>query len=872
MVAPPRILLVDDIPEDVELALQQIREGFPGAECQIAGTEAEFARHMEAGGFDIAIVDYWLEWTDGIDLFRRLRARYPDCPVMMLTGSGNEEVAVTAMQAGFDDYVLKGRRGYNSLAVRLRSVLEKTASQQRLREARMTALKRAENFQRIIEQSAVAVAITDKEGDVEYVNQKFASISGYSQEEMHGRNLRLLRAEGNPEGIYREMWNTIAGGGEWHGTLLNRRKDGTNFWISNTIFSIRDKDGAITNYVTIQEDISDRIHYEERLAFQATHDALTELPNRNLYLDRLDHALSEARRREEQVAVAFIDLDHFKFVNDSLGHSAGDELLITVSVRLGKCLRQGDTLARVGGDEFALLLPNPGTPEAISTIAERIRQAVTEPVTLGGQEIYGTCSIGFAIFPDDGAEGATLLKHADAAMYRVKESGRNQYQFYSAEMSAKSRRWLELETELRRALEREELTLHYQPTVDLFSGTIVGAEALLRWQHPVKGLVPPLDFIPLAEETGLIVPIGDWVLATACAQAAAWRQAGLPELSVAVNVSARQFDRHDLKRTIDEALRGSGLQNHSLNLELTESMLMRHPERTRAILAELRPSGVELSLDDFGTGYSSLIYLRHFPFDYVKIDRGFIQHVTRDPHTAAIVKAVVTLAHELGLKVIAEGVETEEQMTYLHAHFCDIMQGFYFSRPLPAADFGVLLREGRSIRPEILAGATPHTLLLAGAGTDLWEACKRALGRDGYRIIRAANPQEALDLVGVEKAGVIVVGETLPGMSGVEFLRRVRTIDAEPIRIAVTANADVEGLAEAVNEGAVYKVIGQPVRGADLRKTIREAFERYAQIRENARAYREMAQVRRAMAERVKDRAATLGIRLSPNGEPDKPR
>ncbi len=972
MTHPKHILLIDNNANDLELALHQLRQGLPGARLDTAASRGDFESALKRGGFDLAITDYWLEWDDGLSIFHKIRRRFPDCPVIMLTGTGNEEVAVDAMMAGFDDYVLKGKKGYDRLSVRVRAAMETARTRRVLRDTRaalqesrdrldgvlnsldhavwsvspgnkkllflnaavekiygvphqrfaenamlwlemvhpddrervldfsreiehsgearevefrivrpdgeirwahnrgrMTpdsqgrplrmegiitdiserkaAHKRADDLQRIIEQSAVAVLITGRDGNIEYANPKFTQISGYALDEVLGKNPRLLKSGTTPPEIYREMWKAISAGREWHGTLQNRRKDGEPYWESDTIFSIKGEDGAISHFIAIQEDISERIKYEERLAHQASHDELTNLPNRTLFHDRLEQALAGARQSGELVAVAFLDLDGFNVVNDSLGHEAGDALLVAVAGRLRGCVRDGDMVARIGGDVFSLLLPNAESPENTGAIAERARLAVAEPLTIAGKEVFITCSIGLSLFTGDGEDGATLLRNADTAMCRAKENGRNNFQFYAAEMSEKSRRRLAVESELRHALERGELVLYYQPIVDLHNGEVTGTEALIRWNHPEKGLVPPLDFIPLAEETGLIVPIGDWVIRTACAQNRAWQEAGLGELSVAVNVSARQFERHDVEQAVAAALRETGLAARHLKLELTETMLMRQPEHSATVLKQIKPSGVKLSLDDFGTGYSSLNYLKRFPFDYVKIDQSFIRHVTSDPHAAAIARTVVTLAHDLGLKVIAEGVETLEQMVYLRNRFCDEMQGFYFSRPLPAGEFEQLLRDGRKLPVRELDRRAPRTLLLVDDEANILSALQRVLRRDGYQILHTTSPQEAFDLLAAHQVGVILSDQRMPEMSGVEFLRRVKHIYPDTIRIVLSGYAELKSVTAAINEGAVYKFLTKPWEDEQLRANVREAFEHYDMAQENARLAREISQAYEAM-------------------------
>jgi len=431
---------------------------------------------------------------------------------------------------------------------------------------------------------------------------------------------------------------------------------------------------------------------QESLYRLAHYDALTGLPNRLLFFDRLQQALSQAARHGTLLGVMLLDLDRFKAINDSFGHTAGDALLQAVGRRIGECIRDGDTVARLGGDEFTLLLQDIRQTQHAALVAQKIIEALQQPFLLNGYEVTVNTSIGIALYPLC-RDAETLLKHADTAMYKAKEEGGNGYRFYTDAMSSADTRRLSLEAQLRKAIERDELVLHYQPQVDLVSGRLLGAEALLRWQHPEHGLIPPGEFIPLAEETGLIVPIGEWVLRAACAQNRAWQNAGLAPLRVAVNVSGRQFRHLDLLETIYKTLEDTGLDSRYLEIELTEGVLMQDTVVALQTLHALSAMGVLISIDDFGTGYSSLSYLKRFPIDMLKIDRSFVQDIATDPDDTAIVQAIIAMSHGLGIKTIAEGVETREQLDFLRRHQCDAMQGYCLSRPLPAEAFAHFLRE-----------------------------------------------------------------------------------------------------------------------------------------------------------------------------------
>ncbi|HEY0844685.1 MAG TPA: EAL domain-containing protein [Noviherbaspirillum sp.] len=491
-----------------------------------------------------------------------------------------------------------------------------------------------------------------------------------------------------------------------HGQVINfesrvRHRNGNIIWISENARAVRDASGAIAFFEGTVVDITERKMHEAQIRHQATHDALTGLPNRNLLADRLQQTIHHACRNGSVAAVAFIDLDQFKLINDSLGHPVGDELLRTVAGRLTSCMRAADTVARQGGDEFVIVLGEQRSTETVTDTVRRIVEAVAAPLVISGLELQITCSIGISLYPADGDDAATLLRNADSAMYKAKEMGRNRFEYFAADMNRHASERLEMLNSLRQAIAHQEFVLQYQPKVHLASGKVVGAEALIRWNSVARGMVSPAHFIPLAEESGLIVAVGEWVLRTACAQNVAWQRAGYPPIPVSVNLSPRQLVRDDIVGVVADALQESGLAPEYLELEITETVVMRDVDKSLAILKKLKALGVRISIDDFGTGYSSLNYLKRFPVDTLKIDRSFVSDIATDQDDAAIVKAVISLAHILNLRVVAEGVEEEQQRRFLMENGCDEVQGYHFGRPLSVDAFAhAWLRDAEKNAPD----------------------------------------------------------------------------------------------------------------------------------------------------------------------------
>lgn len=563
---------------------------------------------------------------------------------------------------------------------------------------RLSNTEHLDKLLQAIESNPVIIVVTDTSGIIQHVNNKFCEITGFTLEEILGQNTRAL-GELSAEDE-RQMWEKLRAGMEWQGTFRNRRKEGESYLEEATILPIKNPGGFITHFVKVAEDVTFRRKTEETVRFLAFYDPLTELPNRRLFSDRLGQSLARNQRSGEVLAVLSLDIDNFKSVNNSYGHRVGDQALKIISERIASRIRSSDTAAHFSGDGFNILLPKINRAENAAKVAQELLDAMALPIPVEGHQLFLTASIGIALFPLDGENIPTLMKNADLALHRAKALGRNSYQMFTASMNEQAVQRMALETDLRLSLENDAFELHFQPQYDGPSRALVACEALVRWHHPSRGLISPGEFIPMAEETGMIVRLGRWVLQQACRQTREFQQAGLTDLRVAVNLSARQFIQQDLPGMVAQALADSGLAPACLEIEITEGTIIEDFPSAHATLSELRAMGVSIAIDDFGTGYSALSYLQRFPVDVLKIDRSFICDLHSGNSSVAIARAIVTMAHELKLKVLAEGVESNEQLEILSELDCDLLQGFFLSRPLAAEDF---LAYGQ----QQLAGALP---------------------------------------------------------------------------------------------------------------------------------------------------------------------
>ena len=683
------LLLIDDDPCHAK-ALEAASNDGP--------SECEWVRTLSSGLERVAHKEVWaiflnlfLPDSRGVDTFDRLRL-LTTAPIVVLGGVDDEDICKTAILHGAQDYLLEGQGHVDSysFARAIRNITEREV-------ARRELFTEKERAQVTLNSIGDAVLSTDISGNVTYLNVVAEAMTGWSCKEAVGHALTEVfqivdgashRPGPNPMELAIQENRAV---GLTANCILIRR-DGRETAIEDCAAPIHDRDGQVTGAVIVFHDVSIARAMVVEMSHLAQHDMLTDLPNRSLLNDRLTQAISLARRNQNQVAVLFLDLDGFKHINDSLGHSIGDKLLQSVAARLSACVRKSDTVSRLGGDEFVILLSEVWHAADAAISAAKTITEVKRVHSIGEHRLHVTASIGISTYPENGEDADTLIKNADTAMYHAKENGRDNYQSFQKEMSLEAIEHHTLEGQLRYVLEREELLLHYQPKINLKTGAITSVEALVRWQHPERDLLLPGQFLAIAEETGFILGIGQWVLHEACRQTRAWLDAGLPAVPVAVNVSSLEFRSEHFLEGVRAALKKTGLDPRYLELELTETVLMRHAESTASALEQLKAIGVRLAIDDFGTGYSSLSYLTRFPIDALKLDQSFVHHIMANANDAIVVRTVIRMAKSLKHRIIAEGVETQEQLAFLQAAGCDEGQGYYFSRPVASHQFAKLLQ------------------------------------------------------------------------------------------------------------------------------------------------------------------------------------
>ena len=854
--ARPRILIVDDAHENLHALMNALRDDYAIAAATSGEKALELARR--APHPDAILLDIVMPGMDGYSVLSALKIdpATADIPVIFVTALADAEDEARGLKLGVADYIAKPVNP-DLLKARLRTQLELRRYRQRpvmfdiaanadphWKPAVLVVDDVPENIHELLE------ALKDDYRIQVACNGAKALDIVQGAEPPDLVLLDIVMPEMDGYEVCRRIKASAAG---------NRIPVIFVTVVDATQEKVRGFELGASDYITKPFDIDEvkariRTHLEltrlrrfledlvaqrtamlevseEKYRFLLYRDPLTGLPNRALCAEMLAHEIQLAERAGGRFALLYLDLDNFKTINDSLGHSLGDSLLAMAGERLRELVPEQDAIARVGGDEFILLVRQGDGLPGPDLVAQRLIDRLAEPFELDGRTVYVGASIGIAMFPEDGADAETLQSHADAALHGAKADGRGVLRFFSPDRGGRARARLTLEAELRRAIERDELMLHYQPQVDLISGRIVGLEALVRWAHPERGLVSPAEFIPLAEESGLVVRLGDWVLREACRQIRRWSDAGIAAGRIAVNVSAVQLGRGDLVESVRQALADSGVPPERLELEITESFVMADRERALAVLAELRTLGVGLSLDDFGTDYSSLTYLQKLEVHKLKIDMSFVRLMTTDSNSAAIVRAIVALGHSLGLRVVAEGVEEAGQARYLRSLQCDMMQGYLVSHPLPAAEMEAFLAAFSPARVPVEAEDTA-TLLLVDDEPGVLAALKRLLRRENYRVLAAESGEAGLALLAEHEVGVILTDQRMPGMSGTEFLARARAMHPRAVRMVLSGYTGLDSVTEAVNRGEVFRFLTKPWDEAELLDAIRAAFRHYAAQRE----------------------------------------
>jgi diguanylate cyclase (GGDEF)-like protein/PAS domain S-box-containing protein len=693
-----RVLLIED-DEDDYILTSELLEEVKGTKYEITWVSkyTDALKAMGEGGHDVFLIDYRLGEGNGIELMREAVARGCRAPMILLTGQGDKEIDFEATKAGAADYLTKGKIEAQLLERAIRYAIAHGRTLETLRESE-------NRFRSVVESANDAIILTDYQGKIFSWNKSAQTIFGYAQSEILGKSLSVLFPPSyhHNSGNDNESDPLLASGLLHPGSkaieLTGLTQGGHEFPLEISLSSWKTAEGIF--YSGIIRDITERKTLEDQLMHQALHDPLTKLANRVLFRNRVEHALQRVERHRAPLAVLFLDLDNFKTVNDTLGHAAGDELLLSVAERLQACLRTSDTAARLGGDEFAILIENTTNTDGAVLVAERIKDILHSSFSICGNEVFVGTSIGIATTVTGSENPDELLRNADTAMYMAKNQGKNRYVVFENEMHEALIKRVRLEADLRQAIEREEFVLHYQPIVDLRSERMIGMEALVRWNHPERGLIPPLEFIPVAEETNLIVPLGRWILDEACRQASAWQTQynGESWLSITVNISGRQFQQNTFVKTVAATLAKSGLAPHSLILEITENTVLGNTEAMSKKLREIKDLGVRLAIDDFGTGYSSLGYLQRFPVDILKIDKSFIDKIDHGKEGAAVARAIITMGENLHLKTIAEGIETPEQIAALQNLGCELGQGYHFAKPLNKEDMNRFLSKANLAR------------------------------------------------------------------------------------------------------------------------------------------------------------------------------
>ena len=824
-----RVLLVEADPHDGQRLLEALHGGGHAVYSRQVDRFDELIEAVRDESWDIVLLSAVLPELVPAEALDLLREKKPELPVVLTIERGSKLFPTDLLESGACDFVFKSNPS------RLLAVVERECTRAMLRrdeqpgsDAAARLLEGEARFLQLASNIPECYWLVDAESQqVTYVSKGYEQIWGRYVEALYSDRrdwIKFVHADDQAR-LSTSMTRHRLGGLDEKFRVI--RPDGSLRWLHARNFPVRNEEGVIVSVGGVASDITEQLAEQRQLPYFAHFDALTALPNQLMFYDQARRLIALARRKDLPLGIMVIDIDRFHEVNQMLGHNCGDELLRQIAARLSGSLRESDVLGRLGGDVFAVLLPEVGDITQASIVARRVIDTLALPLRVEGQEVFATASIGLVFHPLDGKDVHELVSNAEVAMRHAKAQGRNSFHFYAATMHEDVRDRLFLETDLRNAVLRSEFVLHYQPKVSCANGRITGAEALIRWDHPRRGIVPPDQFIPLLEETGLIVQVGRWVLTEACRQAVAWQQAGLEIPSVSVNLSARQLQSETLVADVAAVLTSSGLPAACLDLEITESMLMHNAEQAILTLSALKAIGLTISLDDFGTGYSSLAYLKRFPIDAVKVDRSFVKDITADSDDASITRAVITMAHHLKLKVVAEGVETAEQLALLISHQCDIIQGYFFSRPVDHEKMAALLDAGHRLPLSLLRAGTrkPMALLVAVDGFD--EAIS-LLELGGHRICRAADYESAMQWFAGNLADVVVCGSPRPGFDAVALIRRAMQLQPNCDRLLLVDEEHWHSsdVAELTGSGQVHRVLHLPVDSNLFRQAVEESMQR----------------------------------------------
>jgi diguanylate cyclase (GGDEF)-like protein/PAS domain S-box-containing protein len=845
-----RVLLIEAETRAAERLLDALRDGGHSLYSLQVASREEIAEALREEAWDVILLSCALIDLPAVDALHLLSTQATTIPIILTIDRDSRQFPVELLECGARDFVFK------SNPARLLAVVERECSLGMLQRVEpgyarwgQGMLEGEERFLQLASNIPECYWLLDAETQqVTYVSKGYEQIWGLYVEALYADSRDWLKHVHSEDKVRlaQRMAQFRMGGLDERFRVL--RPDGQVRWLHARNFPVHNGLEKTVSIGGVASDITARVAEQRHLPFFAHFDALTALPNQLMYYDQARHLLALAKRNQSPLGVMVIDIDRFHEVNQTLGHLCGDELLRQVAGRLSGSLRESDVLGRLGGDVFGILLPDVVDREQAVIVARRIVDTLTLPIRVEGQEVFVTASIGTAFHPQDGRDVHELVSNAETAMRHAKTQGRNCYNFYSSTMQEDVRERLFLETDLRNAVIREEFVLYYQPKVSCASGRIVGAEALIRWNHPRRGLVPPDQFIPLLEETGLIVSVGRWVLETASRQALLWQQAGFDLPSVSVNLSARQLQSDTLLDDVAKTLAASGLPPASLDLEITESMLMQNAEQAIHTLCGLKSMGVTLSLDDFGTGYSSLAYLKRFPLDAVKVDRSFVRDIVADSDDASITRAVITMAHHLKLKVVAEGVETAEQLAMLISHQCDVIQGYFFSRPLSLGAMSELLASGRHLASNLLRSGTrkPMALFVAVDGCD---EVISSLERAGHRVCLAADAEGALQWFSGNLADVLVCGGPRKGFDALAVIQRAAIMQPQCERILLVDEKQWhrKKVAEMAGSGIVQRVLHMPLDGLAFLQTVEDALQRRHISDEYSRLSHEVEVAERAL-------------------------